>query len=98
MGIVHLPCQTQFASLFKRALPGVRVVVHMHQDELAQLDLGLLQRDLADIDAVATVSDYVTYGARARLPEMAARIHTIGNGVDVLRFRPAPRGANARRS
>ncbi|MDE2263203.1 MAG: glycosyltransferase family 4 protein [Gammaproteobacteria bacterium] len=87
--IVHLPCQTQFASLFKRALPGVRVVVHMHQDELAQLDLGLLRRDLADIDAVVTVSEFVTTRARARLPQIAARIHTVGNGVDVLRFRPA---------
>ena len=30
----------------------------------------------------------MTAGGRARLPEMAARIHTVGNGVDVLRFRP----------
>ena len=93
--IVHLPNQMQFASLFKRAAPGVRIVVHAHQDELAKLDIELLRRDLADVDAVATVSDYVTCGARARLPEMAARIHTVGNGVDVLRFRPAPRAAEA---
>jgi glycosyltransferase involved in cell wall biosynthesis len=89
--IVHLPNQMQFASLLKRARPGVKVVVHIHQDELAQLDLELLRRDLADVDAVATVSEFVTARARARLPDMAARIHTIGNGVDVLRFRPAPR-------
>ena len=96
--IVHLPNQMQFASLFKRAAPGVRIVVHAHQDELAKLDTALLRRDLTDVDAVATVSDYVTGGARARLPEMAARIHTVGNGVDVLRFRPAPRGAGRRRT
>jgi glycosyltransferase involved in cell wall biosynthesis len=89
--IVHLPNQMQFASLLKRALPGVKVVAHIHQDELAQLDLELLQRDLRHIDAVATVSDFVTARARARLPAMAARIQTIGNGVDVLRFRPAAR-------
>jgi glycosyltransferase involved in cell wall biosynthesis len=89
--IVHLPNQMQFATLFKRALPGVKVVTHVHQDELAQLDVGLLRRDMADVDAVATVSEFVTARARARLPEMAARIHTIGNGVDVLRFRPAVR-------
>ena len=86
--IVHLPQQMQFASLFKRAAPGVKVVVHIHQDELAKLDRALLRRDLADVDAVATVSEFVTAGARARLPGMAARIHTVGNGVDVLRFRP----------
>ncbi|HZT01117.1 MAG TPA: glycosyltransferase family 4 protein [Steroidobacteraceae bacterium] len=90
--IVHLPQQMQFAPLFKRAVPGVKVVVHIHQDELAKLDRELLRRDLAGVDAVATVSEFVTSGARARLPEMAARIHTVGNGVDVLRFRPQARG------
>jgi glycosyltransferase involved in cell wall biosynthesis len=89
--IVHLPNQMQFASLFKRAAPGIRVVVHIHQDELAKLDSALLRRDLTGVDAVATVSEFVTAGARARLPEMAARIHTVGNGVDVLRFRPVAR-------
>ncbi|HEX5459105.1 MAG TPA: glycosyltransferase family 4 protein [Steroidobacteraceae bacterium] len=89
--IVHLPQQMQFASLFKRAAPGVKVIVHIHQDELAKLDRGLLRRDLADVDGVATVSEFVTAGARARLPEIAARIQTVGNGVDVHRFRPAAR-------
>ena len=87
--IVHLPNQMQFAALLQRALPGVKVVAHIHQDELAQLDLELLRRDLRHVDAVATVSDFVAARARARLPAMAARIHTIGNGVDVLRFTPA---------
>ena len=87
--IVHLPNQMQFASLFKRAAPGVKAVVHIHQDELAQLDRELLRRHFAYVDAIATVSDFVTARARARLPEMAARIHTVGNGVDVLRFRPS---------
>jgi glycosyltransferase involved in cell wall biosynthesis len=93
--VVHLPQQMQFASLFKRAAPGVKVVVHIHQDELAKLDRELLRRDLRDVDAVATVSEFVTAGARARLPEMAARIHTVGNGVDVLRFRPAARAGKS---
>jgi glycosyltransferase involved in cell wall biosynthesis len=89
--IVHLPNQMQFAARLKRAAHGARIVVHMHQEELAKLDTELLRRDLTHVDAIATVSDFVTSGARARLPEMAMRIHTIGNGVDVLRFRPADR-------
>ncbi|HUA25425.1 MAG TPA: glycosyltransferase family 4 protein [Steroidobacteraceae bacterium] len=93
--IVHLPQQMQFASLFKHVLPGVKVVVHIHQDELVKLDRALLRRDLPDVDAIATVSEFVTAGARARLPEMAARIHTVGNGVDVLRFRPAAHDGRA---
>ena len=94
--VVHVPNQTQFAALFKLCLPAAKVVVHAHQDELAMLDLELLQRDLPDVDAVATVSDFVTERARARLPQMAARIQTVGNGVDTLRFRPAARAARVR--
>ncbi len=94
--IVHLPNQMQFASLLKRAAPAAKIVVHMHQDELAKLDITLLCRGLTDVDAVATVSEFVTTRARAHLPEMAARIHTVGNGVDALRFRPATRGRERR--
>ncbi len=101
--VVHLPVQIQFAALFKRARPGVKVVAHVHQDELAKLDRELLLRDLADVDAVATVSEFVAARARARLPELAERIHTVGNGVDVLRFTPAagspdPDGSRGRRT
>ena len=93
--VVHLPNYIQFAPLFKRSLPGVRVVGHIHQDELATLDLKVVRRDLGQLDAAATVSDFVTARARARLPDLAARIHTIGNGVDVLRFKPAARAHDA---
>ncbi len=86
--VLHFPQQLQFAARFKRAMPGAKVVLHMHQDELAQLDYHLLRRQLANIDAVVTVSDFVTERARARFPDRAGAIHTIGNGVDIHRFRP----------
>jgi glycosyltransferase involved in cell wall biosynthesis len=88
--ILHFPQQLQFAARFKRAMPRAKVVLHMHQDELAQLDYDLLRRQLANIDSVVTVSDFVTERARARFPEHAGAIHTIGNGVDIQRFRPDP--------
>jgi glycosyltransferase involved in cell wall biosynthesis len=86
--VLHFPQQLQFAADFKRAMPQGKIVLHMHQDELAQLDYNLLRRQLSDIDAVVTVSDFVTERARARFPEFAAAMHTIGNGVDVGRFLP----------
>jgi glycosyltransferase involved in cell wall biosynthesis len=89
--IIHVPEQMQFASLFKRVLPTLKVIVHAHQDQLAMLDPKLLRRLLADVDAVATVSDFLTLRARARLPQMAPRIQTVGNGVDVGRFSPSRR-------
>src|SRR5581483_6910991 len=86
--VLHFPQQLQFAADFKHAMPKAKIVLHMHQDELAQLDYDLLRRQLANIDAVVTVSDFVTERARARFPEFASAIHTIGNGVDVGRFLP----------
>lgn len=86
--VLHFPQQLQFAGHFKRALPRAKIVLHMHQDELAQLDYDLLRKQLANVDSVVTVSDFVTDRARARFPEHAAAIHTIGNGVDVGRFSP----------
>lgn len=94
--IVHVPEQLQFAPLFKRVLPGVKVVTHVHQDQLATLDRELLPHGMAELDAVATVSEFVSARARSRLPEMAARIHTVGNGVDVVRFSPGARARDLR--
>jgi glycosyltransferase involved in cell wall biosynthesis len=87
--IVHLPQQLQFASMIHDAVPGVKIVLHMHQDELALLEYEPLRKRLVYIDSVVTVSDWVTQRARARFPELAWRMHTIGNGVDIDRFHPA---------
>jgi glycosyltransferase involved in cell wall biosynthesis len=95
--VLHFPQQLQFAADFKRAMPRAKIVLHMHQDELAQLDYDLLRSQLANIDSVVTVSDFVTDRARARFPEHAAAIHTIGNGVDVTRFQPAQPQSNGAR-
>lgn len=86
--IVHFPTQLQFARDFRAAAPDARIIMHMHQDELAHLDESYLRRHLPDIDRIVTVSDHVSEGARRRLPDLAGRIHTIGNGVDIKRFRP----------
>ena len=92
--ILHFPQQLQFAARFKQAMPRAKIVLHMHQDELAQLDYAMLRRQLANVDSVVTVSDFVTDRARARFPEHAAAIHTIGNGVDIRRFIPDTRRDN----
>jgi len=93
--VVLIPQQVQFARMIRAACPRALIVIHMHQDDLAHLNYATLQRHLAHVDAVVTVSDYVTGRARARFPEFAGRIHTIGNGVDPERFRPDPARARA---
>jgi glycosyltransferase involved in cell wall biosynthesis len=86
--VLHFPQQLQFAAHLKKAVPNAKIVLHMHQDELAQLDHDRLRRQLANVDSVVTVSDFVTERARARFPGLATSIHTIGNGVDIRRFVP----------
>jgi glycosyltransferase involved in cell wall biosynthesis len=86
--IVHLPQQLQFVPLLRRKLPKAKIVVHMHQDELASLEYAPLAERLKTLDAIVTVSDYVTRRARARFPQFESKMHTIGNGVDVTRFQP----------
>ena len=63
--VLHFPQQLQFAADFKRAMPEAKIVLHMHQDELAQLDYDLLRSQLANIDSVVTVSDFVTDRSRS---------------------------------
>ena len=88
--IVHLPQVLQFAPLLRAGAPNAKIVLHMHQDELALLDEHPLRERLESIDDVVTVSDWVTRRAAQRFPELASRIHTIGNGVDIERFHPGP--------
>ena len=88
--IVHLPQQLQFAALIREATPAAKIVLHMHQDELALLEEHPLRERLACVDGIVTVSDWVTQRAAGRFPTLAPRIHTIGNGVDLTRFHPAP--------
>ena len=86
--VVHIPVQVQLGDLFKRAVPGAKLVLHVHQDELAHVDYDFLRGHLARFDSVVTVSDFVTARAQQRFPELAGRMHTIGNGVDIARFHP----------
>lgn len=86
--VVHLPQQVQFASLFRAATPLAKIVLHMHQNELGLLDEHPLRERLEHVDGIVTVSDWVSRLAAKRFPELATRIHTIGNGVDLDRFCP----------
>ena len=86
--VVHVPVQVQMGALLKRAAPQAKMVLHVHQDELATVDYDFLRAHLASFDSIVTVSDFVTQRARARFPELAKRIYTIGNGVDIVRFHP----------
>jgi glycosyltransferase involved in cell wall biosynthesis len=91
--VIHLPQLFQFAGMLRRAVPSAKLVLHMHQDEVIHLHARVVLRELCSVDAIVTVSEYVTERIRSCFPPFASRIHTIYNGVDVERFHPAPYSA-----
>ena len=92
--IVHVMCVTPFLPVLARALPGVPLVLHLHDELLLGLDRATASARLAPVAAVVTVSDWLALRLRARFPEHAARIAAIGNGVDLERFTPgSPAGS-----
>jgi glycosyltransferase involved in cell wall biosynthesis len=86
--IVHIQVCSQFIPVIRHALPNARIVFHAHDELLTRLDPALIARRLAMSDALVTCSDYVTNRWRERFSSASARIHTIGNGVDLQRFHP----------
>jgi glycosyltransferase involved in cell wall biosynthesis len=86
--VVHVATFFQYGPLLRRALPHARLVLHVHNHELAQFEVGRTARRLEAFDAIVTVSDFVTQALRRRFPGYRGTITTIFNGVDTDRFQP----------
>ena len=90
--IVHIQVCSQFIPVIRYAVPQARIVFHAHDELLTRLDPALMSRRLAMCDALVTCSDYVTNRWRERFSSARARMHTVGNGVDLQRFHPHDAG------
>jgi glycosyltransferase involved in cell wall biosynthesis len=84
----------QFTSIIKFFNPSARICLSMQCEWLTQLASVAGERRLGKVDLIIGCSDYITGGIRARFPAIAARCHTVYNGVDTDRFCPAA-GASA---
>lgn len=87
--ILHVMSCAQFAPALRRRLPRTRLVAHLHDEMHLRIDRGLALARLGRFDAVLTCSDWLRGRLAERLPELAPRIHHVGNGVDTARFHPA---------
>ena len=95
--IVHVQNCTQFLPLFHRAVPDARLFLHVHDEFLSLLPESVVRPRLANVSSVVTCSNFVTQRLQARLPYLARRIHTVGNGVDTKYFAAAERSAESGR-
>jgi glycosyltransferase involved in cell wall biosynthesis len=86
--VVHVQSYAQFIPQFRRAAPKARIVLQVHDELLTRVSSPALEERIAMADAIVTCSDYVTQKWRTRFPGKVAHIQTIGNGVDLERFRP----------
>ena len=73
----------------------------MHCEWLTQFATVANERRLRDVDLITGCSDYITEKIKSRFPTIAARCHTVHDGVDTDRFCPdseitAPNGGSAR--
>jgi glycosyltransferase involved in cell wall biosynthesis len=78
----------QFASIIKLFNPSTKICLSMQCEWLTQFDTPATERRLRNIDLIIACSDYITERTRARFPDIAARCHTVYNGVDTDRFCP----------
>jgi glycosyltransferase involved in cell wall biosynthesis len=78
----------QFTSIIKFFNPSAKVCLSMQCEWLTQLTSSAAERRLRKIDLIIGCSDYITQAIRTRFPAIAARCHTVYNGVDADRFCP----------
>lgn len=89
--IVHVQNNWQFLPLFRSAVPRAHLIVQVHDELQSLLPAEPIRARLQGVAALVTPSEFVTRRYEGRLPYMAGRIHTIGNGVDATVFRPSGR-------
>ena len=84
--IVHIQNYSQFIPIIRAFNPTIKIVLHIHNDLLTQLDKVLVEQRLRKANLVISCSEYITNKLRISFPKIASRCHTINNGVDIDYF------------
>jgi spore coat protein SA len=80
--VVHIHSVTNFIPTIRSFNPNARIVLHMHDHSLADFDSTVVGPRLEQAALVLGCSDFVVNAIRERFPAVAARCHTLYNGVD----------------
>ena len=84
--VVHIHNFSQFVPIIRRALPGCRILLHMHAEWLAKLDRKMIEPRLQILDSIIFCSNYFAQQTRDAWPEYAGRCHVVYNGVTLSEF------------
>jgi glycosyltransferase involved in cell wall biosynthesis len=71
---------------WRRALPDATLVVYLHSSLARSYGRRELERDLAGVDRVVSVSEYLRRTVVDRVPALSARTAVVPNGVDLATF------------
>ncbi|NJD51369.1 MAG: glycosyltransferase family 4 protein [Candidatus Methanoperedens sp.] len=84
--IVHIYNFSQFIPVIRALNPGLKIVLHMECDWMAQLDKSVIGKRLSKANLVLGCSDFITENIRCRFPQFASRCQTVYNGADINNF------------
>ncbi|HMQ94645.1 MAG TPA: glycosyltransferase family 4 protein [Amaricoccus sp.] len=88
--IVHVMNYWQWCRELKAPGSSHRLVLEMQCEWLSQHDRRAVGRQLEAVDAVVAVSDHIARTFLGAFPDFPGKVTTVGNGVDVDHFNPAP--------
>jgi glycosyltransferase involved in cell wall biosynthesis len=90
--VIHVLIFSPLMPTIRALNPQARIILHMQNEWVTQMDHGRAARYLRDADCVVSCSDFVTNEIKASFPDYADRAFTVHNGVDIRRFpmRSAP--------
>ena len=80
--LVHLHTISNFIAPIRRANPGARIVLHMHDHSLTDFDPAVIGPRLTEVGLVLACSRFVAEAIRSRYPAVASRCRELYNGVD----------------
>jgi glycosyltransferase involved in cell wall biosynthesis len=80
--LVHLHTVSNFVGPIRRANPGARIVLHMHDHSLADFDPAVIGPRLQEVALILACSRFVADEIRRRYPAAASRCHELYNGID----------------
>ncbi len=88
--LVHLFNRPRLVLPVKRALPGSRLILSLHnemfrEDKIAPEEA---REAMAAVEGIVTVSDFIGRGVEALYPEARGKWRTVYSGVDLDRFLP----------